>query len=618
MKNKYFVIITGILLSLSFPPMIFNNLAFIAFIPLLQTLLYFTNKTNLNNINFESEKKYKRNFGLFFPLYLTFFVYHVGTNWWIGSFQEQTDPYLLMSAIMLSIFHPFFFMFPIYIYLKFYNRFKKGNSAETNSNYNIIYQPNYQLNNHLLYYFPLFWVAFEWLHGETELSYPWLTIGYTQITSINWIQYIDLTGIWGASLVVLFVNVLIFDLLNLFVLNNNAKLNKSENILNFIKKYKLKINILFILILAPFLYSHFQINNYNEIIENVIKINNKPKNINIDKSEKIPSNNLITFGVIQPNINPWEKWAGKGGEQINTHLNLQDSLLNHLEKNPLLQKIDLFLWSETAIPYINMDFNIYKNLNVIYEDIKLKKYSLLTGFTDIYIYPDSNQRSVTSKLFDRGVYYESFNSAFMINHGELEDFQKNPKIINENIYHKMKLTPFAERLPHVEYIDFARNWFEWGVGISSWGKGAQQKVLKVKNYSNNPYISAKIAPIICIESIYPRFVSNFASLGADVFVVITNDAWYDGTPGPRQHYLIATARAIENKRFLVRAANSGISGVISPIGTSLNELEVQKQGAFSYTIPKISNLTIYSKFKDWLPILTILLIFSAFIYTKRK
>lgn len=610
MKNKYFVIITGILLSLSFPPMIFNNLVFIAFIPLLQTLLNFVNKSDFSFSNNEQQTKNKRNYGLFFPLYLTFFIYHVGANWWIGSFQEQTDPYLLMSAIMLSIFHPFFFMFPIYMYIKFYNRFSKVNTSETNA--------SYQSNNHLLYYFPLFWVAFEWLHGETELSYPWLTIGYTQITSINWIQYIDLSGIWGASLVILFINVLIFDLLNLFVLNNNTKVSKSENIINFIKTYKLKINFLFILILAPFLYSHFQINNYNDLIENIIKINKENEVFNIDKSEKLHSNKLITFGVVQPNINPWEKWSGKGGEQINTHLNLQDSLRNYFDKNNLIPKVDVFLWSETAIPYINMDFNIYKNLNIIYEDIKLKNYSLLTGFTDIYIYPDSNQRSVTSKLFDKGVYYESYNSAFMINKNEIPEFNTYDNStfhkLENKIYHKMKLTPFAERLPHVEYIDFARNWFEWGVGISSWGKGVSQKVLQLNNNSK----TAKIAPIICIESIYPRFVSNFANLGAEIFVVITNDAWYDGTPGPRQHYLIAAARAIENKRFLVRAANSGISGVISPIGTSLKELNVQQSSAFSYTVPKISNLTIYSKFKDWLPILTIILILSRLIFLKRK
>ena len=137
------------------------------------------------------------------------------------------------------------------------------------------------------------------------------------------------------------------------------------------------------------------------------------------------------------------------------------------------------------------------------------------------------------------------------------------------------------------------------------------------NFENNGK-NSKIAPIICIESIYPRFVSNFASLGADIFVVITNDAWYDGTPGPRQHYLIAAARAIENKRFLVRCGNSGISGVISPLGNSLIELEPQTKAALSYKVPSNNKITIYTAQKDWLPITNILLIIITFIFFKYK
>jgi apolipoprotein N-acyltransferase len=601
MKNRYFVVLTGLLLSLAFPPLIFNNLVFIAFLPLLfllhnNTLNFTTLKNNSVDDNSSNFKNKMKNKGYFLPLYLTFFVYHLGANWWIGSFQEQTDPYLLMSAILLSIFHPFFFMFPIKIYQILVKQLTKKNINE-NSKPNISY----------LYLFPFIWVVFEWLHGETELSYPWLTVGYTQITNTNWIQFIDITGIWGASFVILMVNVIIFDLINRFIeIEKNNVLKLSDKLKQLFTTFKIQTITLILLLILPILYSQYQKNEYNNIIDETLKVN---------KEKNILNNKFINFGIIQPSINPWEKWSGKGSEQILTHIKLQDSLRNYLiAKN---EKIDIFIWSETAIPFINMEVNAEKNLGFIYNDIIDKKYSLLTGYTDIKLFKPNEERTVTAKPFVDNLYYESYNSAYLINEIDFDNLTNgiiSLKDFSKNIYHKSKLTPFAERLPHVEMFSFAKQWFEWGVGISSWGKGTKQIALKFENNGKN----SKIAPIICIESIYPRFVSNFASLGADIFVVITNDAWYDGTPGPRQHYLIAAARAIENKRFLVRCGNSGISGVISPLGNSLIELEPQTKAALSYKVPSNNKITIYTAQKDWLPITNILLIIITFIFFKYK
>lgn len=616
MKNKYFVVITGVLLSVAFPPMIFNNLVFIAFLPLLQVLdTYLNNRLMYGNYN--GSVTYNKNTSLFFPLYLTFIVYHIGANWWIGSFQKQTDPYLLMSAVLLSIFHPFFFMFPIYMFMKFYNKFQGQKELQQQGDNQVRGSNGI---NKLFYFFPLFWVGFEWLHGETELSYPWLTVGYTQITHTSWIQFIDITGIWGASAVILFINVLIFDILTIL-----AKTTRSENqvskdvkekrnnvkfLLNFIDSQKNRISALFLFFLLPFIYSLYQKSEFEKIVNQTITLNSDK----VAEKTALPTgsneNNFVKIAVIQPNINPWEKWKRNGEEQINLHLKIQDSLRESFVKN-FKRPVDLFLWSETAIPYINIVHNVYKNIPEVYDDIYEHNYSLLTGFTDIHLYKDSNDRGVTSKLFDRGMYYDSYNSAFIINKKDiLTGFSRGN--FQENLYYKMKLTPFAERLPHVEYFNFAKTWFEWGVGISSWGKGVDQKVLKFEGNGK----TANIAPIICIESIYPRFVSNFSSLGADIFVVITNDAWYNGTPGPRQHFLLAAARAIENKKFLVRSANSGVSGVISPLGNSLIELPTQEVAAFAYSVPKLANITFYSKYKDWLPV-SMLLVILIFIVQRQ-
>ena len=92
-NNILLALVTGLLLALSFPPMPFGNLAFVAFVPLL----------------FWLEQQHKRQL---LVIYLVFFIYHAGTNWWISSWQAETDPYLFISGLAVALVHPFLFLFP--------------------------------------------------------------------------------------------------------------------------------------------------------------------------------------------------------------------------------------------------------------------------------------------------------------------------------------------------------------------------------------------------------------------------------------------------------------------------------------------------------------------------
>ncbi len=95
----------------------------------------------------------------------------------------------------------------------------------------------------------------------------------------------------------------------------------------------------------------------------------------------------------------------------------------------------------------------------------------------------------------------------------------------------MQLNPFGERVPYAEYLNFATKWMEFSVGISGWGIGPNQKNLSFKKNE----FDVNIAPIICIESIFPLLVRNFVLMDANLLSVITNDGWYDNTIGPEQH-----------------------------------------------------------------------------------
>jgi apolipoprotein N-acyltransferase len=218
--------------------------------------------------------------------------------------------------------------------------------------------------------------------------------------------------------------------------------------------------------------------------------------------------------------------------------------------------------------------------------------SLFTGFADFHIYPRGAKTPVTAKYFrDSTQMYDAFNSALLLN-------PKPHDSLNPQIYHKINLTPFGERLPYASIFSFAKSWFEWSVGISSWGVGKEQKNLTLVNHGK----TVEVGPIICIESIYPGFVNNYTKMGAGVLAIITNDGWYDYTEGPEQHYQIACMRAIENRRYIARCANTGVSGFITPTGTSLVRLPEYTSAGLSATIPVLKGESIYTRIGDVLPV----------------
>jgi len=528
-QNTFLSLVSGILLALSFPPLPFFMLAFVAFIPIL--------------FIFASESHPRR---MFLKLYLTFFIYHAGSNWWIGSWQADTDPYLTASAIALALAHPFFFMIPFIIF----NIFKRRYSTKVALNL-----------------FPFIWVAFEWAHSLGEFSYPWLTYGNTQFYNSIWIQFIDITGIWGSSFLVLSANILILKIILEYRKKNQAiELNNK-----FIRKAYI---LLTAIIIFPLIYGIWAKSEYSH-----------------DKLKlEYPS---AKIGVVQPNINPWRKWEGGVEHQVVMHFALEDSV------RAVSGKPDLFIWSETSYPKHTNVENIYEYY-MFYERVLATGVPLMMGFAEIRFFEDSLDMPPTARVYpwDSTQIYESYNSAMLVNPVHSSEPQT---------YRKMRLTPFAERMPYSEYLLFMRSWFEWGVGISSWGRGLEQKNLFVETEK----VHFQIAPIICIESIYPSFVAEFTAKGANVMSVITNDAWYDYTPGPEQHYIIAALRAIENRRYLARCANSGVSGFISPTGNSISKMPQYTQIASIEQLPLMNNITIYVRYRDYLPItFSVILLFS--------
>ena len=117
----------------------------------------------------------------------------------------------------------------------------------------------------------------------------------------------------------------------------------------------------------------------------------------------------------------------------------------------------------------------------------------------------------------------------------------------------------------------------------------------------------KTIPIVCYETIYGEYVADYVNLGANFITIITNDAWWGDTPGHRHLLSYARLRAIENRRYIVRSANSGISTIINEVGEYDKTLPFDKKGILSGKAYTIDKKTFYSKNGDYIARISILL-----------
>ena len=116
----------------------------------------------------------------------------------------------------------------------------------------------------------------------------------------------------------------------------------------------------------------------------------------------------------------------------------------------------------------------------------------------------------------------------------------------------------------------------------------------------HPITKSVAAPIICYESIYGEFVTEYVQKGAQFLAIITNDAWWGETPGHRQLLSLAQLRAIENRKAIARSANTGISAFIDAKGRLKKQLQYNQKGVLHGKIPLYNGLTFYAQYGDFL------------------
>lgn len=278
----------------------------------------------------------------------------------------------------------------------------------------------------------------------------------------------------------------------------------------------------------------------------------------------------VKVTIIQGNIDQSKKWdPAFQRTSILKYINLSRSAK---KQNP-----DLVVWPETATPFYLM------------RNSRLSKI-VLRGIREINA--DFLIGSPSFELKNNSVDY--YNSAYLL----------DPKGNILGKYDKYHLVPFGEYVPFKKWLPFIGKMVE---GIGDFSPGKKGNIIQWKKY--------RIGMLICYEIIFPDLSRAMTENNASLLVNITNDAWYGRSSAPYQHFSMAVFRAIENRRSVIRAANTGISGFIDPSGAVITATPIFEDAAITHTVPLLLEKTYYSRFGDVFAVICLGLTLISVCYT---
>jgi len=405
--------------------------------------------------------------------------------------------------------------------------------------------------------FILYWICYEMFFMNGDLSWSWMILGNAFAKDVKLIQWYEHVGAIGGTFWILLINMLIFSLMKHFLKHRELK-SKVKDIV-----------LLSVIILLPIISSLIRYYTYKETGE----------------EKKVL--------VLQPNIDPYrEKFGSMSVEQ-------QVNLLIDLAETNMEEDIDYVVAPETVMDYVWLN-NFERNNNIK----KIRAFSdkhpnsdFVFGATTLYRYAEGEELSETVRKFaNSDVYYDVYNSAIQID--STEGYQ---------LYHKSMLVVGVEKMPYKKLIQpISRLILDLGGTVG--GRGTQDYRGVFKSSKD----STLIAPVICFESAFGGYMTDYIKNGANLIFVITNDGWWRNTPGYKQHLSFSSLRAIESRRSIARSANTGISAIINQRGDILQQTDWWERDTLTGTIKTNDKITTFVKYGDFIGRISIF--FSILIF----
>ena len=370
------------------------------------------------------------------------------------------------------------------------------------------------------------WLALEVMHEDWAFSFPWLDLGHIYAASPGSVQWYEYTGHRGGTLWLIVSSIVTFEALAA------------------IRTHKYRWKDWKFIFKTPLPYVWFVPVFWS---------------IAITFGSEWDSDRQVRATFIQPNLDPYKEkfetsdknlahiWKDSLVEDVNERLERQ-----HVTKEEA--STSLVVFPETFLHEgIHEQFaNAFRPILVLDSFATAFRHSsLIVGANTV----DFKRKEETSSGSNKRRTIEKFNSAIALSHGQPMEF-----------YHKSKLVVGAEYMP---FGDLLTPWLgeitlDLGGTTGALGTQTEREVFTLAD------TTLKVAPIICWEQDYGAFVREYAKRGANLFAIMTNDGWWGNSLGHVTHFHYARLRAIENRRAVVRAANTGISGFIAPNGQSYN------------------------------------------------
>ena len=516
-KLLLLAVLPSLMLFLAWPPRWLWFLSLAAFIPWLIL-----------------EKETEGRKGFFWFLYLGMLLFNLLNTWWVWYASPAGSVVMLLANSALMCL-PFL----AYRYIK--KSFSTGKA---------------------LFAFICLWLAFEYLHLNWEITWPWLSLGNVFAKYPNVVQWYEYTGMLGGSLWVLTSNVLLF-----LALERRSK-----------KGWVWPA----IAIVVPL------------VISAVILIR-------LNLAQAVSKAISYEAVIVQPNVDPYKKFDA--GREL---ANLKEMLA--LAEPHIGEHTSYVIFPETAVvEYVDEDqMESFESIQVLKDFVKSHpSIHLITGISSYNFYDPGEKRKPTVRQTAYGEEYESYNTAMEMNADG-----------SRSLYHKSKLVPGVEKMPYPKVFGFLEKLsINMGGVTGSLGADAEPKVFEADHKPN-------LAPLICYESVFPGFVTGFVNKGAHIILVMTNDGWWGNTDGYKQHKYYASLRAIENRMQVLRSANTGISCHIDEKGKILSETNWWEKDVLVANVRSSNARTFFSKHGDYIgrfgSFFGLFLLLGAFVKRKVK
>jgi apolipoprotein N-acyltransferase len=390
---------------------------------------------------------------------------------------------------------------------------------------------------------PLVWVATELGRTWIFTGFPWVLLGYSQVSVLPIAQLASLVGVYGVSMLVASVSAaLAYPVVSGFRRSIAGPTPKGG--------HYLPLGIVLALVIGVAVWGSRRVANAAWTREGT----------------------PIRVGMIQGNVDQAQKWDTARARSI-----FQDYL--RMTREAVAQGATFVLWPESSTPFVfDQDLQAAAVVRAL---VRQARITLLLG----------------SDQIDPGPPKQFFNSALLLRDDGT----------TAGAYRKMHLVPFGEYVPMQSLLFFAAPLTQQ---VGTFSAGTTPSLLPVNGH--------RVSTSICYEVVYPELVRAFVVGGSEMLTTITNDAWFGDTSAPHQHFAQAGMRAIEEGRYLVRAANTGISGIVDPYGRVIAQTAIYQPAVLVGEARFLTTSTFYMRHGDILVYASVIAVAALLVLGRRR